>query len=350
MDLANADFTIGWYILLLFVLLSIPFAIRIVRKHFTVVQEEFEDAAEEAEDGTEEAEVLEEEEAEVLEEEAEAEVLEEEPNREAGTVRPQDTDMDRDRIYDDDEATSPDIDHLRGVSVEFDDMGHVVLQNAIGRSRVYELERALINDVHQAPTLNAQASDARRFVVKLPLRSVYKKVLHIAYQKVRQVFDMLSDDPLVVDMSMVLVFPFADCDTWHSTVRSELGPSQRVLSFGIALDDFSENEGAYEVLSASHLAGKNKAYEGQSVECDNTPLEHMCRYMSNVKGTTPVRQTTGSMLVWDNALYLRGGANASGRLRRMLRFTLMYNLDEVPDGADLSLNSTKHSKIPLSAF
>ena len=239
---------------------------------------------------------------------------------------------------------------LRNTMKELDNQGFTIVPNTIPDSKLYELERAIVNDVHQTRGLDMQERGERRFVIKLPLRSVYKKMVHLAYRKVKGVFDVFDDNPVVVDMSLMLVFPFADCDTWHTTIESKLEKSQRVVSFGIALDDLSENEGAFEVLPASHRIEGQNAYEGQSVDCDDTPMRHMCRYLSNVKGATSIYQTAGSMLIWDNGTYLRGGANTSGRVKRMLHFTLMYNLTEVPDGADLSLNSKKHTMVPFSVF
>ena len=351
MDFANVDFTIGWYVLLLIVLLSIPFAIRIVRARCAVVQEEFEEEVTEEAVEDEDDVVYEPSTAEAPT--AEAPTAEaptaEASTAEAPTAEPSTAEASTAEAPVAEALSDEKMALLRNTMQDLDTQGFTIVSNTIPNSKIYELERAIVKDVHQTRVLDMQERGDRRFAIKLPLRSVYKKMVHLAYRTVKGVFDVLDDDPVVVDMSLMLVFPFADCDTWHTTIESKLEKSQRVVSFGIALDDLSENQGAFEVLPGSHRLEGN-AYEGQSVDCDDTPMRHMCRYLSNVKGAISVHQIAGSMLVWDNGTYLRGGANTSGRVKRMLHFTLMYNLTEVPDGADLSLNSKKHTRVPFSVF
>ena len=188
----------------------------------------------------------------------------------------------------------------------FQEDGYVVLPNVLSRSEIEEMRGELaphLQHFGRNPFEGERTQRAYALLAKAP--SIAKLVEH---PDVLAIVDrVLAPTYLLWGALAINLHPGETAQDFHCDDDAGAPPRPRApqgVSTMWALDDFSETNGATELVPGSHLWGPGEAPEEDDPRTFRALLE------------------AGSVMVWAGSVFHRGGANRSDETR--LGVTLQY--------------------------
>jgi len=179
--------------------------------------------------------------------------------------------------------------------------GYVILEAAIDRSRIAELVDALApHEAHRPMGRNTFEGELSQRVYSLAGKGDAFRRL-IEHPDVISILDrVLMPNYLLSTAQSIRLHPGETAQAWHTDDSFYLAPRPHALPLAVsviwAIEDFTEDNGATEIVPGSHRWSNEHP---DSVE--HTPM--------------PAVMPAGSAIVFDSALWHRGGANRATRTR-----------------------------------
>lgn len=166
------------------------------------------------------------------------------------------------------------------------------------------------------------------------------------YSKIKQFCDELHPKGKIVESSSLISYPGCYPQIWHADTMYVDENEGNLTSFGIALQDTTENMGPLEVFLESNKLYKNdkeelmKKYKikDQNLTGDYDDgikyqmNEKLCNILNFKKGICSCKK--GSLVIWSSKIIHRGGANK--RKRRSVFYFSLLGSGKPPMGATYS--------------
>lgn len=238
--------------------------------------------------------------------------------------------------------------------------GVVVIPNILSTSDCDHLLKIINqeekNEFQQKVSIN---SDINRCDVHLPLENTQKYIKKI-YLKLKHFCDTLLPGSQLIENSAFITYPPSFPQAWHIDYEIDHAIQNdnivNVMSFGIALDDITDNMGPLEYYKGSHKIWQHhdKLFEKYNIpeeefdtdEYENIPdgskiqrYQHLCNALNLKKKICTCKK--GSLVIWSWRGIHRGGANSEKR-RPVFYFSLMEKGQD-PEGTVYSLKKYKNN-------
>jgi ectoine hydroxylase-related dioxygenase (phytanoyl-CoA dioxygenase family) len=195
-------------------------------------------------------------------------------------------------------------------------------------------------------------SNYKRKDLMIPLSKSEIYIRNI-YNKINFFCDKIVPKPRVVESSSLISYPGSFPQIWHTDTHHTSKDEGNLVSFGIALDNITDDMGPLEVYLGSNKMYNQDKYslmEKNNVKEDNLEnmfddgskyqsLEELCRKLNYKKQKCIC--TKGSLVIWYSKVVHRGGANKNKK-RPVFYFSLL-GTGTTPEGATYSLKRKNNS-------
>lgn len=218
------------------------------------------------------------------------------------------------------------------VDVEIDDMtknllndGYLIIPNMLTHQDCDNI----LKDIHDVEKRNPKTSSIHANTNRKDmLMPVYRVKNHIQkiYNKTKNIWDVVTPNPMLCECSTLISYPGAKHQSWHSD--TEYNPNDaNLVSIGIVLSDVTKRMGPLHVLK-----GSNNEHGKMSVE-----------NILNNKNHAEIHCTAkkGDAVIWLSSVVHRGSKNTSKKSRAVFYFSLLGNNGNKPNGATYSLLNNK---------
>ena len=226
--------------------------------------------------------------------------------------------------------------------------GCIIIPNVLSEKECDELlkiiEREEHKSIHETGNIN---SGHKRKDLMLPIGQTKSYIRNI-YEKIRGFCDQITPSARIVENSSLISYPGCYPQVWHSDTTFKSDKEANLVSFGVALDDVTNNMGPLEVFLKSNGIYKDKIKLLQDPKFRSEDLdgsyddglkyqkhEELCKKLRFEHGKCACKK--GSLVIWSSKIIHRGGANTSKK-RPIFYFSLVGEGTR-PSGATYSLKS-----------
>jgi|TARA_Y100001980_G_C14547260_1_gene327716 hypothetical protein len=230
----------------------------------------------------------------------------------------------------------------------FKNYGCIIIPNILSNDDCDKLLEIISNEERKKNNETGEInSNLHRQDLMLPL-SKTKTFIKQIYDKIQKFCNVLVPNAKIVENSSLISYPGCYPQIWHMDTRYRSEKDADLISFGIALDDISNNMGPLEVFLESNKIYKNRVDleikhkikdDDLNGEYDDGTKYQSASELCKILNLQKVKCSCskGSLVIWSSKVMHRGGANTE-KDRPVYYFSLMGEGD-APYGATYSLKS-----------
>ena len=259
------------------------------------------------------------------------------------------------------------IENQDNIVKEFNENGAFLLPNVLSNSDCDELLNIISKfEFKKNNETGDLKSMYKRKDLMLPLE-VTEKYIKKIYDKIRHFCDKVVPEAKLIEISSFITYPGCFPQIWHTDhAYSDYEDNATIITFGIALDDITENMGPLEVfLGSNHIwENTNELYDKYNIKDDllnnvttdeddikdglkEQSLEQICNILKFKHKKFTCKK--GSLIAWSTRVCHRGGGNDYKR-RPVFYFSLMGK-GKCPDDTVYSIfKKGKHTYIKYDSI
>lgn len=238
---------------------------------------------------------------------------------------------------------------------EIKDQGYTIAPKTFELQDIKTIREVIHEYVGETPeaqhgNINTHTTD--RFEILLPFRPIFREaILHVC-DHLKDIFDVLGQNPWIVEHSVMLSFPGSKPQRFHAdNPIIDEDPFEKaggtVLSFFCALCEIEADMGPFQFVPGSHTksAMAKVLSEMKQPDCSTEELNRVCGYLGNHDAAPFVDWTasSGDCMVYTSTLVHRGSGNNSRKLRDIWYFSLLFGTDEYPRHLASSMMKDYHT-------